>query len=98
MSRLTNLGYANFHKEVNLLSAGASCAEFSLVKLDISCPPQFTELAETLNLRRLKLREYKKNMTEQLYAEYRDIMVKLKAINHVVDKTTIELPYNKYIY
>jgi hypothetical protein len=46
MARLTNMGYAVFHKEVNLLSSGNSCAEFSLVKLDIECPEVYTKLAK----------------------------------------------------
>jgi hypothetical protein len=40
------MGYAVFHKEVNLLSGDVSCAEFSLVKLDLRCPAEYSQLAK----------------------------------------------------
>lgn len=50
MSRLGALGYALFHKEVNLLSDKISCAEFSLVRLDLQCPESYSRLARALRL------------------------------------------------
>ena len=45
LTRLSNRGFAVTHQEVNLLSDGLSCAEFSLVRLDLQCPEAYAFLA-----------------------------------------------------
>jgi hypothetical protein len=102
MTRLSQMGYAIFHKEVNLMSSGITCAEFSLVKLDIKCPDQYTKLAKALQTSSRSsatsgstahLKNKKRSSVSST-----DLLPNLDKFRQQVARATITYPANRFIY
>eukprot|EP00603_Paraphysomonas_imperforata_P010739 CAMPEP_0114449710 /NCGR_PEP_ID=MMETSP0104-20121206/76_1 /TAXON_ID=37642 ORGANISM="Paraphysomonas imperforata, Strain PA2" /NCGR_SAMPLE_ID=MMETSP0104 /ASSEMBLY_ACC=CAM_ASM_000202 /LENGTH=512 /DNA_ID=CAMNT_0001621811 /DNA_START=41 /DNA_END=1579 /DNA_ORIENTATION=- len=108
LARLTTLGYAIFHKEVNLMSTALSCAEFGLVKLDIKCPASYTKLAKALSSRVMTSStassgssvhlKNKKRAGDQISLSSIDLMPTVHALKKEVAASTIDFPMNRFIY